>query len=134
MRKIPESTKYFKYYNCNPKDNFSSDCVVRAVAGFFDLDWADTVLEMTQIGIKYGYVLNDNECIKKYLKEKGLIKQKEPRLPSNKKMTVRQFIDRNPNISCIANVGSHHLSLILKGKVYDIWDCSDRTMHSFWTL
>lgn len=131
-------TDYYKYVNVNPKNKFGGDCVIRAIALATGQSWEQTVREMTELGIKMGYVLNDPHVYSKYLLQKGFILCKEPRDVCNRKMTVKEWIDEeqlyegNQRGVFVANVGSHHVTTIIDGKVHDIWNCSNRTMHKYW--
>lgn len=128
---------YYEYVNVNPKSKIGGDCVIRAIALATGQSWEQTVREMTELGIKMGFVLNDHHVYEKYLLLKGFIQAKEPRDVCNRKMTVREFIDEEQIYEgqtsvIVMNVGSHHVSCIKDGKVQDIWDCSKNTMHKYW--
>lgn len=129
--KYPD-TNYFTYYNANPHNRIAADCVIRAICTHLNQTWEDTVNDLTKIGIKYGLVLNEKACYEKYLKNKGYIKQKQPRHVDNTRYTVKQFIDENPDITCIAKIGSHHIAAIRKGKVLDIWNSSNCIINNYW--
>ena len=123
---------YFVFYNANPKNKTGGDCVVRAICTALEQTWEDTVREMTELGIKYGYVLNDKKCYEKYLELKGWVKHVEPRDACNCKITVKTAIKNLKLNNAVAKVGSHHVVAILNGKVNDIWDSSKQTMHTYW--
>lgn len=130
-------TIYYHFINVNPKNKFGGDCVIRAIAHATGQTWEQTIREMTELGIKMGFVCNDDHVIKKYLEQKGFTQCNEPRNHLNKKLSVKEFID-NSNMTelyktrIVAIVGSHHVTSIIKGQVHDIWNCSDRTMHRYW--
>ena len=127
------NTEYYEYTNVNPKNKFGGDCVVRAIANATNQTWEQTVREMTELGIKLGFVLNDHHVYEKYLLLKGFVQAKEPRDVYNQKITVVEFIRKyKENNVIVMNVGSHHVSCIKNGKVNDIWDCSKETMHKYW--
>lgn len=132
------NTDSYEYTNVNPKDKHGGDCVVRAVALACGQDWVTTVREMTELGIKLGFVLNDKHTYIKYLLNKGFMQCKEPRDINNRKMTVKEWLKRegicesNQKCTIVANVGSHHVTCIVNGKVHDIWDSSRQTMHAYW--
>ena len=132
MRKQPTNTAYFEYFNNNPKQKISSDCAVRAIAAAMNQTWEQTVLEMTQLGIKKGFVLNDDKLIPIYLKKKGWKKMKEPRTAYNRKMSAKEYLKHHEIEKAVANVGSHHLTYIEDSKIKDIWNCSENTIHSYW--
>ena len=125
-------TPYYQYLNLNPFDKYHGDCVIRAVALMTQSGWAETIHKMTDLGIQKGLVLNDKELYPLYLKKNGFVEHGEPRTRMNTKMTVREFIDLHPGISCVAKVGSHHLTAIKDGKVHDIWNCSEEIIHRYW--
>lgn len=133
-----QSNEYYEFYNINPKGRLVCDCVVRSIALACGQSWETTLREMTELGIKKGTVLNDPKLYPLYLAQKGFIKSNEPRDINNRKMTVREWMreqqiyDGNQKATIVAKIGSHHLSCIVDGKVHDIWDCSNRTMHAFW--
>ncbi len=128
-------TEYYHYINLNPRDKYVGDCVIRAVALMTQSDWKDTVRDMTEFGIDKGLVLNDQKLYPMYLKEKGFVEHGEPRKVDNTKMTVKEFIKRFPEFkNFVAKVGSHHVTAVKNGVVQDIWDCSNQTLHNFWTI
>lgn len=132
LRKI--NTDFYEYTNVNPKDKYGGDCVVRAIALACGQSWEQTVREMTEFGIKKGFLLNDEHVYSKYLESKGFVQCKEPRDVCNRKMTVKQWIieEQITKGIFVIKAGSHHLSCIVDGKVKDIWNASKVTMHKYW--
>lgn len=132
------NTEYYEYTNINPKDKYGGDCVVRAIALACGQDWVTTVREMTELGIQLGYVLNDKHTYIKYLLNKGFVQYKEPRDIDNRKMSVKEWMkeeaiyEGKQEGTIVANVGSHHVTCIVNGKVHDTWDSSRQTMHVYW--
>ena len=127
--------KYYHFINVNPKGKFVGDCVIRAIALACGQSWETTIREMTELGIKHGYEVNDQKLYPKYLELKGFKEMKEPRTSNNTKITVRDFIDDRDGFAIntiVMNVGSHHVSCIKDNKVNDTWDCSRNTMHKYW--
>lgn len=125
--------KYFHYFNANSHNHATGDCVVRAISSACNVSWEDTFKGLCEIGLKYGYMPNSDQCIKKYLEARGWVKMKEPRNCYNRKLSVQEFLCNNKHKSnIIANIGSHHMAAIINNVVYDIWDSSRETMHSYW--
>lgn len=127
-----KETDVYKFSNVNPKGKNASDCVVRAICAALDQDYADTTREMVEFALKIGYAHNEDKCIKKYLESKGWTTFKEPRTAANKKMSLREFLHRNPNLTAVVKVGSHHVSFVKNGICYDTWDCTKNTIHTYW--
>lgn len=136
------NTKYYNYFNANPKDRLGGDCVIRAISSALNQSWETTVRELTELGISLGYVLNDKHCFEKYLKVKGWTKMKQPRKRNNTKYTGEEFcrcIQNNTSANGItlsnnilANIGGHHITAIKSGVINDIWNCSQKTIGNYW--
>ena len=129
-----KETPIFHFHNANPKGKNAGDCVARAISVALNQSWEQTIREMTELGIREGLTFNEDRLIKKYLYDKGWIQMKEPRDCNNKKITVKEFIELRTNKegTIIIKPGSHHVSLIKDGVVWDTWDCTRKTMHIYW--
>ena len=143
--KIPKDTHYFKYYNANPKNKHTTDCVIRAICTALNQNYETTLQELVKMQLKTGYDISDVKCFGKYLELKGWTKQKQPRKPDNKKYTGDEFCSRlNCDIlavgkSVIANIGGHHIVCIketegLHGsfKIFDIWGSANGCIGNYW--
>lgn len=150
QEKYPER-KWFTYKNMNPKNRITGDCVIRAIALALEQDYNKTLKEIVEVQLKTGYMIDTKECYGRYLESKGWIKCKQPRWYDNTKWTGREFCDKlqqylgdhevegaewdcgviiEPRI--IANIGGHHLTAIIDGKITDHWDCSRGTIGNYW--
>ena len=129
-----KETPTFHFHNANPQGKKANDCVARAISVALSQSWDDTIREMTELGIKLGLVFNEDKCIDAYLKKKGWTRLKEPRDSNNKKVSVSDFIKyAKPRGVVIIKAGSHHISIIVDGVVWDTWDCSRQKMHCYYT-
>lgn len=141
--KYPETTT-FHYYNANPKNKLTGDCVVRALCTAMKKPYEDVYRELLESALKTGYSIASKENYDRYLKENGWIKQKQPRKADNTKYTGKEFCkELNCNIMAvgvkvIAKIGGHHIVCIkeddLHGlhKVHDIWDSTDGCIGNYW--
>lgn len=129
-----KETPTFHFHNANPKCKNANDCVARALSVALSQSWEDTVREMTEFGIERGLTFNEARLIDIFLESKGWIRYKEPRDANNKKMSVNKFLGLrySKKETIVALVGSHHMTLIKDGVVWDTWDCTNKTMHSYW--
>lgn len=128
-------TEFYEYENVNPKNKFGGDCVIRAIAKATGQSWETTIREMTDLGIKMGFVLNDDHVFAKYLESKGFRKMNEPRDVCNRKLSVKDWLIQHEGCKIkpiVVVVGSHHVTCIIDNKVHDIWNCSNNTMHRYW--
>ena len=134
QEKYPD-TKTFHYYNANPKNRVTCDCVARAICTGMDRPYNDVLKEMFELQIETGYEYTDKKCIEKYLELKGWKKHKQPKKSDNTKYTGEEFCKKIANKSkrYIANIGGNHTVAIVNGKVYDIWDSTDGCIGNYWT-
>lgn len=140
---IYPDTKYFHYYNANPKNRVTGDCTFRAVATALKMKWEDVVMDMAKFSIETGYAINDKKGIERYLASKGWTKCKQPRKWDNTKYTGKEFCYEIMNPvgdiqidgdfrRVIADIGGHHIVAIIEGKVNDIWDSTDGCVGNYW--
>jgi len=130
-----KGTEFYEYTNVNPRNRICGDCVIRAIALVTGQSWEQTIREMTEIGIKKGLVVNDNDLYPYYLELKGFKEMNEPRDVCNRKLTVKEWLIQREGFKMkpiFAKVGSHHVTAIVDGKVRDIWNSSTQTMHRYW--
>ena len=130
-----KGTEFYEYTNVNPRNRICGDCVIRAVALITQQSWETTIREMTELGIKKGLVVNDKDLYPLYLESKGFRAMNEPRDVNNRKLSIKDFLIQTEGMRLkpiVANVGSHHVTAIKNGKVRDIWNCSNETIHKYW--
>ena len=129
--KIPNDTETFKYYNANPKNKHTTDCVVRAICTALDQPYNKTIKELSELWIETGYQMSDVKCYGKYLESKGFVKYKQPRKPDNTKYTGKEFVKIFEGV-CVAHLGGNHVVCVKNGKVLDIWDSTEGCIGNYW--
>lgn len=134
IRKIPEDTKYYSFYNANPFERRTGDCAIRALSLVLKKDWKDIYKEMLELTLKTGWALGSRENIEQYLKSLGYEKQKMPRKKDNTKYTGEEFAGKNPKGRFLLSIGLHHITALVDGKVYDIWNCTKRCVGNYWII
>lgn len=147
MAKYP-NTATFQYYNANPKNKVTTDCVIRALSAGLQKPYNEVVMELAKMQCETGYDDGDSTLIDKYLQKNGWVKCKQPKKYNGKKYTGKEFclklqhpiyceeLDSLPS-NCdwhhiIANIGGHHIVAILDGKVHDIWDSTYKCIGNVW--
>ena len=131
--KYPETTT-FHYYNANPKNKITGDCMIRALCTALEEPYEKVYNELFECSIKSGYMLNDKKNYGKYLESKGWIKHKQPRKSDNTKYTGKEFCYRARIYeNYIAHIGGHHIVAIVNAKVYDTWDSTQGCVGTYWT-
>ena len=139
QEKYPE-TSTFHYFNANPKNKITCDCVVRAVSTALEQDYTLTLMEMTQLQCELGYDITDTKLYSAYLELKGWVRCKQPRKSNNKKYTGEEWcklLQKDPWVvigkrRVVANIGGNHVVAIVDGKVWDIWDSTDGCIGNYW--
>lgn len=141
IRKIPANTKSFEFFNANPKDKRSSDCVLRALSSATDLSWDDVLDELVELAHEYKVVPEEKQCYSKFLESHGFVKKPQPRLASGRKYTGTQFCRLCTETftngeKIVAHIGGHHIVAILPTddgyKVHDTWDSTSGCIGNYW--
>ena len=138
-RNIPTDTKYFHYFNANPKGKSTSDCVIRALCGVLPRKSYEQICkELLEVSLKYGYFVNDKKCYEKYLQLNGFEKMKQPKKQNGTKFTGKDFCAMVNEFSMyfperiFAHIGGHHVVAIVGGRINDIWDSSNGCIGNYY--
>ncbi|MEG2086117.1 MAG: hypothetical protein RR054_04405 [Clostridia bacterium] len=123
----------FENKNVNPKKRKTGDCVVRALTVATNKKYEDIYKELFEISLKTGYMLNEKRVEDKLLEKYSFIKHKQPRKVDNTKYTIGE-IDLINNSKIIVVRCARHLTVIISGKVIDIWDCRNKCISNYYTL
>ena len=129
IRKIPNETPSYHFYNANPKGKRTGDCVVRAISAATGKTWEEVLQGLTEIALKFKLMPNDDKCYSRYLESFGWKKEKQPRKDDNTKYTGSEFCELLDSENCeyilpyqsstdtvIAKIGGHHIVCI---KIHD---------------
>lgn len=131
--KYPD-TDTFKFYNANPKGLYSEDCVIRAVCTALNQSWEQTVVEMTKLGLQIGRVCNDSKTMEIYMERKGWVKHRQPRKPSGRKVTGKEFCKcAEFGERYLCNIGGHHVVAVVDKRIHDIWDSTEGCIGNWWS-
>ena len=140
QEKYPD-TECFHYYNANPKNKITTDCVLRALATGLNEDYNTVAKELFELSLKTGYSMEDKACYSKYLESKGWRKFKQPVKRDNTKYTGKEWckeLNRTDNRNnMICHMGSHHIVAIMYdgwygNRVFDHWDSTNGKVGVYW--
>lgn len=143
--KYPDTTT-FHYYNANPKNKITTDCVIRGLAAGLNIPYEQVVRELGELQIQTGLDGRDTPGIDRYLRSKGWVKAPQQKKADGTLYTASEFClklmhpiysDELNLPACsitrmVANVGGHHTVAIVEGQVNDTWDSSYGKLHSLW--
>lgn len=130
MAKKKESI--FVKENVNPKGVVTGDCVFRSIVKASGFPYRKVVEDMTAIFMETGYTTSSRETAHAYLTRIGFKEVKMPR---------PQKGDKRPRVSDIAKLSvekpivcnvANHFTACVGGKCYDIWDCTDKAVYSYY--
>ena len=114
----------FQYYNNNPYGRRVNDGTVRAIALATRRPWEEVFEELSDYAKHEGITFSEVEFINEYLS------RQYPRFcqdPVNKVITVGDFADLELPGRWLVTM-SGHITCIIDGVIYDVFDPSDRYM------
>lgn len=136
QQKYPDN-KYFHFHNENPKNRFTGDCRIRALATACERPYNQIVMDLAVIQIKTGYDQTQHDAIAIELDKLGWTMHKQPRKWDNTKYTVKEFIDEfvERDKRYFVGIAGHDFAIV-DGKAWDIWDVprlSHNVVGNYWT-
>lgn len=132
--KFPD-TDTFHFYNANPHNRYTGDCVIRAISTALEQPWEQTLKDLAELAVKKGIMVDDVACYDEYLRRKGWVKHQQPRKMNNTKYTGKDFCKSSicdGNRRYIAHIGWHHIVAIVEKRVWDIWNSTDGCIGNYW--
>lgn len=121
----------FVFRNPNPKHNITSDCVIRAIAIFFDITWDEAFVKLSAVAFDLKNIMEANYVWGEFLLRQGLVRRQIPNECPNC-YTVKNFCDDHKNGSYILATGTHVVTVV-DGDYYDTWDSGDEVPVYYWT-
>ena len=121
----------YKYYNPNPKNKKTSDCVIRAICRISGMDWESAYLALSTVVLSEYEMPSSNYIWETYLKSLGYRKTLLPNT-CPECYRVRDFAADNPRGFFVACTGSHVVAVV-DGTYYDAWDSGDEVVSYFFS-
>ncbi len=116
----------YEFYNANVHGNFVNDCVVRAISVAECKTWDETYDELSELAQKEGILLDDVKFVDKYLDTKY-------RRVKHYAKTVGEFAEAHPIGTYLVTMPGH-ITVVINGVLYDIFDCRNRLIWSVWEV
>lgn len=125
------NSKNYQYYNANPSDKVTNDCVIRVLSLAYDKTWITVFDELTSIARESFDVLNSKEVYTKYLElhQAEYIKT----MTKYHRLSGGDFADQYQEGIYILRM-SHHLTVCKQGIIYDVFDCTDKMVYNAWRI
>lgn len=133
QEKYPD-TKTFHFFNANPRNRMTGDCVYRALTVVTGRKWEEMVFACAAMAVKSGYSPVSAENYGRVLELLGFKKCKQPRKENGRKYTGKEFCEMvaKPGVTYFAHIGGHHVVAIVDRKVWDIWNSTDGCIGNYW--
>lgn len=134
MKKIPENTSTYTYYNANPKGKVVGDCVIRALGTLPDQNWLKVYDELCSLGRKKACSPTNDDAWDGWLKEHGYVRYPMPRKANRKLYKLGEFVksDFIKDTEAVIVSVSGHLTCIRDRKVLDTWNCTGYTVRRYY--
>ena len=119
--------------NVNPKGNKACDCVVRAMVTATNEKWEDIYTGLCKLGLEMYDMPNSKPVWKKYMDNRGFIKNSIKVTKGSKRPTVESFTKEHKLGTYILSV-ARHLTVCKDGKYIDSWDCGGKSLYGYWEV
>ena len=116
----------FRYLNLNPKQLTENDCVIRAITLASGLPYEEISEKLWLTADLYDCDRLCRYCYKNFIE--NVLKYKEVYCDNE---TVEEFADKHQYGVYLVRV-PYHLTTIIDGIIYDIWDCRDEICDVAW--
>lgn len=116
----------YKFHNANARGRFVNDCVVRAISVAEGKSWDESYDELSDIAQDEGNLLDDVSFVEGYLD------RRYRRVPHYSR-TVGEFLEEYPKGVYLVTM-PNHITVVLDGVLYDVFDCRNKTMWTAWKV
>lgn len=117
----------FKYLNLNPYKKRTGDCVIRAVACAFGLEWEQASDVLYDTARNLGCEMSCLGCYSSLFRDAGL------REINAEGISVGDLVDIYPDDTLLIRIKGH-LTCARKGCILDIWDCRSSLSDRAWIV
>lgn len=121
----------YKFYNPNPNNKLTDDCVIRAISKFLDQSWDITYIELFKFAYQEKDMMNKDSIWGAYLDELGYTRHAIPDTCPYC-YTIKDFCKDHPNGSYLVGTGTHVVAII-DGDYYDTGDTGAYTPIYYWS-
>lgn len=126
----------FILFNNNPKPRKTTeDCVIRAIAKAYGQPWEWALLALYETSLRETFDSpTSKRTFERLLKMRGAEKLRQIcDALTGGRITVRQFSRLFSSGRYIVTTQGH-MTCVIDGDIYDIWDCSESKVMSAWRI
>jgi hypothetical protein len=119
------------YYNPNPLDRRTGDCVIRALTKLLDADWDTVFVELFTTAFAMKDMMDHNIVWNDFLESCGYQRKG---IPDTCPLcySIADFCDDHPSGKYVVATDSHVVAVV-DGNYYDTWDSGDKVPIYYWT-
>ena len=121
----------YAYYNENPLNKSTGDCVIRARSKALGKTWDEVYAGLCLEGFLNGDWGNSDDTWGKYLYRNGFRRHLIPD-DGLGAYTVDDFAQDNPEGIFILTMSGRHVLTVADGVIYDSWDSGGETPSYYW--
>lgn len=128
--KVMSKTGKWHEYNPNPQNKDANDCALRAFCKAFDMTWEEAFDITSAQAKKDAVTFNENENLKKIIRQNGFEKDKD--YPENsEKITLNEFALIHPSGTYLCFMRGH-IACVSEGEFWDSWDSGSKKVNEVW--
>ena len=116
----------YKFYNTNPLNRYTDDCVIRAISCATNKSWDYVYDYLSDIAQYEGTLLDKRDFVRNYL-------DRTYKRLKRIKGTVGQISAMFPNNTLLITMQGH-ITCSKNGTIYDTFDCRDREVEDIWLV
>lgn len=114
----------YKYYNANPYNWDTDDCIIRALTVFLNKPYEEIIADLTIIYIKTGLHICDSRCLKKYITNLPNVKCVYKNIFTINNKVINKTLDEiyedlSNNKHTLLIIYNNHVSVIKNDIMYD---------------
>lgn len=121
----------FIYYNPNPLDKRTGDCVIRALTKLLNADWDTVFVDLFTTAFAMKDMMDHNIVWNEYLESLGYQRHIVP-VTCPLCYSIADFCDDHPSGKYVVATDSHVVAVV-DGDYYDSWDSGDKAPIYYWT-
>lgn len=120
----------YRYFNPNPFETNTRDCVIRAICAVLDISWDSAFDMIAERAKQMGQTMDDNAVYGSILRQHGFNRAIIPNTCPDC-FTAHDFCLQNPfGVYVLGFTG--HVAAVIDGQVWDSWDSTDLIPIYYW--
>lgn len=121
----------YEYFNPNPFNRSTGDCVIRSISKALGQTWDETYVGLCLEGYKIGDWGNSDKVWGRHLYSKGFRRHFIPD-DGLGAYTVQDFAHDNPSGIFILSMPGEHVVTVIDGEIYDTWNSGGSCPSYYW--